>query len=149
MPIYSIIIIWLKYIVYIVKNRFSKDCSKVKEPTHHPRLQPSRHTKQNSGPRAAIQQKQQRPYWYTVGSFCKKPPKTRFKKIREINESYLCLQRFDKFWMWSAGNRKRKLCEFAETSMEKLVKSQRVNLFLWRILAIWNQSATHDQCQWT
>ena len=131
MPIYSIIIIWLKMKyhverIHIVKNRFSKDCSKVKEPTHHPRLEPSRHTRQNSGPRAAIQQKQQRPYWYTVGSFCKKPPKTRFKKIREINESYLCLQRFDKFWMWSAGNRKRKL--FEETSTEKLVKSTWSNL---------------------
>ena len=44
--------------------------------------------------------------------------KTRQKrdsKIREIDWSYLCLQRFDKFWMWSAYNRKRKLCEFAET----------------------------------
>ena len=46
----------------IVKHRFSKHCSKVKKPTHHPRLLPSKHTKQNSGPRAAIQQ-QPRPYW--------------------------------------------------------------------------------------
>ena len=46
----------------IVKHRFSKHCSKVKEPTHHPRLLPSKHTKQNSGPRAAIQQQQPRPY---------------------------------------------------------------------------------------
>ena len=52
-----------------------------------------------------------------------KPAKNEIQKIREINESYLCLQRFDKFWMWSAGNRKRKLCDVAETSMEKLVKS--------------------------
>ena len=45
--------------------------------------------------------------------------KNEIQKVRETEESYLCLQRFDKFWMWSAGNRKRKLCEFAETSMEK------------------------------
>ena len=57
-----------------------------------------------------------------------KPAKNEIQKIREIDESYLCLQRFDKFWMWSAGNRKRKLCEFAETSMEKLVKSPWANL---------------------
>ena len=30
-------------------EQFSKHCSKVKEPTHHPRLQPSKHAKQNSG----------------------------------------------------------------------------------------------------
>lgn len=51
----------------IVKHRFSKHCSKVKEPTHHPRLLPSKHAKQNSGrarlQRAAIQQQQPRPYW--------------------------------------------------------------------------------------
>ena len=33
----------------ILKHRFSKHCSKVKEPTHHPRLLPSKHAKQNSG----------------------------------------------------------------------------------------------------
>jgi hypothetical protein len=33
----------------IVKHRFSKHCSKVKKPTHHPRLLPSKHAKQNSG----------------------------------------------------------------------------------------------------
>ena len=46
-------------------------------------------------------------------------------KNREIDWSYLfeCLQRFDKFRMWSTGNQKRKLFEFAETCKEKLVKS--------------------------
>ena len=56
------------------------------------------------------------------------PAKNKFKKIRLIDESHLCLQCFDKFWMWSAGNQKQKLYEFAETSMEKLVKSPRANL---------------------
>ena len=59
----------------------------------------------------------------TVGSYCKKIRRKRDSKIREIDWSYLCLQRFDKFWTWSAGKQKRKLSEFAETCMEKLVKS--------------------------
>ena len=50
-------------------------------------------------------------------------------KNREIDASYLCLQQFEKLWMWSAGNRKRKLCKFAETNMEKLMKSLWVNFF--------------------
>ena len=54
--------------------------------------------------------------WRTVGPYCKKTAKNQIQKIREIDESYLCLQRFDKFWMLSAGN--RKLCEFAETCMD-------------------------------
>ena len=33
----------------------------------------------------------------TVGPSTKNPPKMRFKKIREIDGSYWCLQRFDKF----------------------------------------------------
>ena len=43
------------------------------------------------------------------------------QKNREIDGSYLCLQKIDKFWMWSVGNRKWKLCKFAETCVEKLV----------------------------
>ena len=46
-----------------------------------------------------------------------KTAKNEIQKIREIDEPYLCLQRFDKFWMWSSGNRKRKLYEFEETSI--------------------------------
>ena len=60
--------------------------------------------------------------------------KTRQKldwKIREIDGSYLCMQWFDKFWIWSARNdRKWKLFEDAETCMKKTVKSHQVNLFL-------------------
>ena len=56
--------------------------------------------------------------------------KNKIQKIREINGSYLFFQEFDKFWIWSARNdRKRKLCEFAETCLEKLVKSLLVNFF--------------------
>ena len=44
-----------------------------------------------------------------------KPAKNEIQKIREIDGSYLRLQRFDKFYMWSEATRKRKLCEFAET----------------------------------
>ena len=59
--------------------------------------------------------------------------KTRQKldwKIREIDGSYLCLQGFDKFWMWSARNdRKQKLFEYAETFMKQFVKSHQVKLF--------------------
>ena len=44
------------------------------------------------------------------------------KKIREIDGSYLCLQQFDKFSIRSASNnRKRKLCEFDDSCLEKLV----------------------------
>ena len=59
-----------------------------------------------------------------------KPAKNYVWKIREIDGSYLCLQQFDKFWMWSAHNdRKRKLCE------------TEINLFLenswnWRIILV-------------
>ena len=68
-----------------------------------------------------------------------KPAKNKIWKNHEINGSYLCLQRSDKFWMWISGTRKRKLCEFAETSMEKLVKSPWVYLCMfWWIFDIWN-----------
>jgi hypothetical protein len=30
-----------------------------------------------------------------------KPAKNYFRKTREIEWSYLCLQQFDKFWMWT------------------------------------------------
>ena len=52
-------------------------------------------------------------------------------KNHEIEEQYMCSQWSDKFWMWSACNReKRKSTEFSKTSLEKFVKSNRVNLFL-------------------
>ena len=51
-------------------------------------------------------------------------------KTREDGRSSLCLHQFDKFCKWRAINhRKRKLCEFAETCLEKLVKSRWANLF--------------------
>ena len=59
----------------------------------------------------------------------KKKRQKRVQKFREIVESYLCKQRFHKFWMWRAGNRKRKLCKFTETCNEKLVKITLVELF--------------------
>jgi hypothetical protein len=49
------------------------------------------------------------------GSKLQKPAKNLILKIREIDGSYLHLQRFDKFYMWSAATRKRKLCKFAIT----------------------------------
>ena len=56
----------------------------------------------------------------TVGPNTKNPPKMRF----EIDGSYWCLQRFDRFWICSANYyRKRKSLEFAETCIKKLVKS--------------------------
>ena len=54
----------------------------------------------------------------------KKTPKTRFKKMW----NWRINQRFDMFWMWSAGNdRKLKLCEFEEICLEELVKQHQVN----------------------
>ena len=59
-----------------------------------------------------------------------KTRKTLDFKNREINGAFLCLQRFDKFWICSARNdRKRKLYEFSETCKKKFVKSVWVNLF--------------------
>ena len=59
-------------------------------------------------------------------------------KIWEIDWSYLCLQQFDKFWIWIACNdRKRKLSEFAETCLEKLKWT-----YFWWFLAIWNHCGT-------
>ena len=44
-----------------------------------------------------------------LGLFVKNPPKIRLR-ICEIGTSYLCQQQFDKFWIWSESNdRKRKL----------------------------------------
>ena len=58
----------------------------------------------------------------------KNPPKIRLQKIREIDGSYLCLQQFDKFSIRSASNnRKRKLCEFDDSCLGKLVKSLPAN----------------------
>ena len=74
-----------------------------------------------------------RPPSYQTHSWTKrqKPAKNVIEKIREIQWSYLCLQRFDKFWIWSKYNlRKWKLCEFTETCREKFVKSSWANLFL-------------------
>ena len=51
------------------------------------------------------------------------------QKIREIVGSHLCMQRFHKFWMWRAGNRKWKLCKFTGTCNKKLVKITLVELF--------------------
>ena len=49
-------------------------------------------------------------------------------KIREIDGSRLCLQWFDKFWICRECNDwKKKLCESAESCLEKLVKSHQVN----------------------
>ena len=60
-----------------------------------------------------------------------KPAKNEIFKNREIDWLYLCLQRFNKFWISSPGNdRKRKLYESAETCKEKFVKSHQGNLFL-------------------
>ena len=40
----------------------------------------------------------------------KKPAKIWIQKIRKIGQSYLCLQQFDTFWLWSACNvRKRNI----------------------------------------
>ena len=70
-------------------------------------------------------------WWYTVGLNSKNPPKNQILKIREIDWSCFFLQRFDKFWISSVCyDRKRKLCESAETCLEKHVKLHRVNLFL-------------------
>jgi hypothetical protein len=43
--------------------------------------------------RASEQRRQQ----HIVEPNFKNPPKNKFKKTREIDKSYLCLQRFDKF----------------------------------------------------
>ena len=59
------------------------------------------------------------------------PAKNKIQKIRENDGSYLFLQQFNKFQIWSKSNdRKWKLREFYETWLEKFVKSHQVNLFL-------------------
>ena len=64
-----------------------------------------------------------------VGPNFKIPPKIAFQKFVKMTD-HLCLHQFDKFCKWWAINhRKRKLCEFAETCMEKLGKSLLGNLF--------------------
>jgi hypothetical protein len=72
--------------------------------------------------------------------------KTRQKldwKIREIDGSYLRLQRFDKFWIWRARNdRKRKLFQYAETCMKISWNHFMKLTYFWRVLAVWNQGAT-------
>jgi hypothetical protein len=79
----------------------------------------------------------------TVHSWTKrqKTAKNEIQKIREIDGSYLCLQRLDKLYIWSAGNdQKWQLFEFAETLMEKLVKPLGGTYFR-RVLAFRNHCA--------
>ena len=58
----------------------------------------------------------------------KNPPK--IKKVCEI-DTYVCLQQFDNFQIYSACNhRKRKLYKSADINLEKFVKSHQGNLFL-------------------
>ena len=65
----------------------------------------------------------------TVGPNFKILPKIGFKKFVKTTD-HLCLHQFDKFCKCRVINhRKRKLCEFAETCMEKFVKSLWWNLF--------------------
>ena len=72
----------------------------------------------------------------------KNPPKNEIKKIREINWSYLCPQRLNKFSIGSSCNdRKRKPSEFAEICFEKIREITSSELTLWRVLAIWNHCA--------
>ena len=60
-------------------------------------------------------------HWLTVVPNNENPPKN-----RQIDGSYLFLQQFDKFWICSAhDDRKRKLCESAEK-----LKFHQVNLIL-------------------
>ena len=66
--------------------------------------------------------------WRELVAKRQKPAENEIQKIREIDGSYLCLQQFDKFSIRSASNnRKRKLCEFDDSCLEKLVKSLQVN----------------------
>ena len=52
-----------------------------------------------------------------------KPAKNYFRKIREIEWSYLCLQQFDKFWMWH--------CAATKTYLTlKLVRSGCYSIYL-------------------
>ena len=45
----------------------------------------------------------------------KKRQKLDFKKLVKLTGSYLCLHKFDRFWIWSTSNdRKWKVCESAE-----------------------------------
>ena len=77
----------------------------------------------------------------TVGPTSKIPPKIK-KKTRGIDGSYLCHQQFDKFWIWSAYNhRKRKLCQSDETCLIKTREITTSELILWLILPILNQCA--------
>ena len=58
----------------------------------------------------------------------KNPPKTRFKNSWN-RRLILVPATVWQIWIWSKGNRKRKLCEFEETFMEKFVKSPWPNLY--------------------
>ena len=77
--------------------------------------------------------------WRTAEPNCKNLPKIKFKKFLNLTDhTYLHLQWLNKIWIWKAGTWKRKLCKFAITYMEKLVKSHQVIKFFWRVLAIWS-----------
>ena len=61
-------------------------------------------------------------------------------KTREFDGSYLCLQWFDKFWLWSASKTE------ANLNMQKLAWKNSWNhiklTYFWRVVAIWNHGAT-------
>ena len=70
----------------------------------------------------------------TVGPNCKSPPKMRLKKNSWYRWIILVPATV---WQILNVNRKRKLCEFAETCMEKLVKSPWANLCFGGFSTFW------------
>ena len=69
-----------------------------------------------------------------------KPAENYIRKIREIDWSYLCLQQFDKFWMWSA----KKTGNGINVNQMKIALKNSWNqikwTYYWSILPTWNHS---------
>ena len=67
-----------------------------------------------------------------------KPAKKLLQKIREINWLYLCLQQFNKLWIWRKCNdRKRKRFKSVDKSLQNFEHRCKWTYFR-RVLVIWN-----------
>jgi len=74
----------------------------------------------------------------TVGSYCKKPPKTRLKKfVKSTNHTCAC-NGLTNFECEGQATWKRKLCEFARNFHGKTREITLGELMFWRIFDIWN-----------
>ena len=72
------------------------------------------------------------------------------KFVKLIGYSYVCNSLTNFEYKLKCNDRKRKLCGFAETCLEKSLENHLKGAYFWRVLAIWNsvtdQTTTRLSC---